>query len=490
MESSLGTIPGAGAVPFGIAPGEGGDVLGGRIGTGFPRVPTTITSPNAGQISRPIGPGMAPPPALPAPTQPVFGRMELATGPDAEGPPDGMTLDMAIERLMHFNLDIRSRSLEIPQAQADVLTASLRANPILYADSQLIPYGQFSERRAGGPTQYDLNITHPLDLNHKRRYRIDSAVKAKRVLEAKYQDFVRLEIANLYVAYVDVLATRQSLRYAKVRLDGLGELVGVYRKLFQKGPNTVAEVERAEIQRVLAETTLMDEQERYRRAKQILGALLQMTPADADQLELRGLITDLAPEPPGWEELARVAFACRPDLVAYRMGIQRAQADVRLAKANRLQDVYLLVQPFTFQNNAPFGKESAHSWGIGMSVPLPLYNRNQGVIQRANLNVTQTQIEMAWLEQQVVNEVKLAHREYAHTRGIAKRFENDLLGRVKSMRDHEHRLFVAGEAQNVIPYINAERDYNDMLRQYTDIAIRHRRSMLTLNTAVGQRVLP
>ena len=56
-----------------------------------------------------------------------------------------------------------------PQARADVLTASLRANPILYADSQLVPYGSFTDERPGGPTQYDLNVSHPIDYSHKRQ---------------------------------------------------------------------------------------------------------------------------------------------------------------------------------------------------------------------------------------------------------------------------------------------------------------------------------
>ena len=62
--------------------------------------------------------------------------------------------------------------------------------------------------------------------------------------------------------------------------------------------------------------------------------------------------------------------------------------------ANRYQDAYLLYQPYTFQNNAPFGKQSATSWALGMTFPLPLYNRNQGNIERAKLNVTQSQIEL------------------------------------------------------------------------------------------------
>src|SRR5438874_172455 len=82
-------------------------------------------------------------------------------------------------------------------AEADILTASLRANPLFYADSQLIPYGSYSTQRTGGPLQSDINITYPLDVIHKRQARTIVARGAKPVLEAQYQDVVRLQIDNL-----------------------------------------------------------------------------------------------------------------------------------------------------------------------------------------------------------------------------------------------------------------------------------------------------
>src|SRR3954453_20720953 len=132
--------------------------------------------------------------------------------------------------------------MEIPQARADILTASLRANPILYADSQLIPYGSFSRNRPGGPTQYDINITYPLDVTHKRRTRTDVACKAKRVLEAQYQDAVRLEIDNLYTAYVDVLGARETVRFARASVGGLGQVAAITEKQRQAGTITAAEL--------------------------------------------------------------------------------------------------------------------------------------------------------------------------------------------------------------------------------------------------------
>ena len=82
-------------------------------------------------------------------------------------------------------------------------------------------------------------------------------------------------------------------------------------------------------------------------------------------------------------------------MVSFRLGVQRAEADVRLARANRLNDVFVLFQPYTYQDNTPYGLKSATSWALGVTVPLPVYNRNQGAIQRAVLNVDQTQTELA-----------------------------------------------------------------------------------------------
>src|SRR5436190_19614 len=126
----------------------------------------------SGTIGRSVGGEPAPPTRERAAAVPLYGTLDLPRGAEDEGPPDGLTLDQAIDRLVRENLDLKARALEIPQARADVLTAGLRANPILYVDGQLIPYGAFTRTRPGGQTQYDLNISHPIDLTGKRKARI------------------------------------------------------------------------------------------------------------------------------------------------------------------------------------------------------------------------------------------------------------------------------------------------------------------------------
>jgi cobalt-zinc-cadmium efflux system outer membrane protein len=485
--TSLGRTPGAGGPLLENAPGAGDPVLGGPAGPAFPRVPPAITTPGGGYTAPPAQ-ALGAPPRRPLSPLPLYGPLDIPSGPEEEGPPGGLRLDQAIERLVAANLDLRARFHEIPKAQADILTAGLRANPLLFFDAQQVPYGNFSKRTAGGPTQYDLNINHPLDLSHKRRARLEVASRAKRVLEAQFQDAVRLEIDNLYTAWVDVLAARETVRYARTSVDGLSEVVKKTRAQLQQQIVTEADVDRVKNQRDAAEIGLADAEDSFRDANRTLGGLLAIPPAAAETIALRGTIHDTAEPPPLLQELVDAALAGRPDLVSYRLGIARALADVKLAKAQRFSDVYMFYQPYTAYT-PPAGFSTVNSWALGATVPLPVYNRNQGNIERAKINVSQVQTELASREALAQREVYKAHHEYTLTRAAVARVMHDLLPSARRVRATTLRQFELGEI-DAIAYLNAERDYNDVVRQYRETIIRHRRSMLKLNTAVGQRILP
>ena len=145
--------------------------------------------------------------------------------------------------------------------------------------------------------------------------------------------------------------------------------------------------------------------------------------------------------------------------MAYRLGILRAEGDVKLARANRLSDVYLLYQPYTFQNNAPFDKESTTSWAwAGVTVPSPLFNRNQGNIQGAGSTSHQSRVEVADCAAGRGNEVRQAEREYALRPARRAGIEGRLLPAATRVRDDAYRLFIQGGG-GVVVFLNAQREY-------------------------------
>jgi cobalt-zinc-cadmium efflux system outer membrane protein len=487
-QSLLGPMPGGGAI-LGMQPGRDELLFGGRVGTAAPRVPAAITMPGGTYIGPAPRLGIAAPQPVATPPTLFYGELVVPKGPEDEGPPHGLTLDQAIDRYVHQNLDLRAKYLELPQARADVLTASLRANPILYTDSQLVPYGSFNNRRPGGPTQYDLNVSHPIDYSHKRQARMTYADLALHVTEGQYQDAVRLGIGELSAAYIEVLAARRTVQYAQVNVRGLDAFQKATEVLYGESTTVSPDVDQARAESAIAAVSLLDAEEVLRRRQRTLAELLNIPPDQAESLELRGTIADRAPQPPPDEELIRIALDSRPDVAAYRLGVQVAEAALQLARANRFSDAYLLYQPFTYQNNAPFGRESGTSWALGITVPLPVYNRNQGNIERARINVHQSQVQLAWMERRAITEVKQSATEYRVSGQIVGRIHDQILPPLERALAARYKLFREGEA-SVFDYLNQRRKYNDTAKADLDSSLRHRRSMLALNTAVGQRILP
>jgi outer membrane protein, heavy metal efflux system len=187
--SLLGWAPGSGGGSFLNLPGTGG-ILGGRPGVSTPKgIPTSVSTPGSGPGPADLQMAIsAPQPAPVSPTvQPFAGTLEIVTQDD-DGPPNGVTLDQAIDITLERSLDLRSKFYEIPMARADILQANLRSNPVFYQDGQLLQYRgtstQFSRAAPGGPSQFDTNITYPLDISHKRQARTVVATRAEKVLEA------------------------------------------------------------------------------------------------------------------------------------------------------------------------------------------------------------------------------------------------------------------------------------------------------------------
>jgi cobalt-zinc-cadmium efflux system outer membrane protein len=429
---------------------------------------------------------LAMPSALPSPEIPLYGQLELP-GEEAE-PAQGLSLDDAIERLLAANPHLAVKFQDIPQARADILTAGLRNNPFLFVSASDVPYQSYSPQRPGS-TSYDLTVIQPIDVSGKHKNAILLARQAKDVMEAQFQDAVRTEIDKLYTAYADVLEAREAVRAAKAGVSGLEEFVRLTRELVGQQLRAQTELTTAELRLANARDALQRTEAASLKARQNLAVLLALRPEQAGGLVLRGSLRVPSPPLPCADELVRLALQTRPDLAAYHLGIERARADVRLARAEGIDNAFLFYTPYTVVDYSPQNQQSANGWGLGVLLPAPIFNRNQGNVARANVNVKQTEIEQHGLELQIVREVQEATAEYASSRAIVERFEKEILTDARSLRDAKQELYAKGQA-GLDEVLQARKDYNDVVRDYLEALVTHRRDGFKLNTALGQRVIP
>ncbi|WP_165243536.1 TolC family protein [Paludisphaera soli] len=484
------------ASPGDQAPG----VLGGRIG----RAAVPDVRPGGSSAGRPRDPtenrlvrdrSDVRPPEFDERTLARHPRLDIPAQPDDPGPEDGLTLDAAVDRLLKGNLNVAALRYEIPKADADVLTAGLRSNPILYADAQGVPYGKYTQERPGGGglPQYDVNVSVPIDVSRKRLARLDVATKARKVTEAQLQDELRRLVDQLYAAYVNALAARETVRYSEAYRAGVAAILAAAeaRRDAAEGEDREAldeAVAELKSRRSQADFQLKQSERASTRTHRTLAQLLFLSGEEARGLKLRGRLREVAPVPEdAW--LVRTALENRPDLAAYRLGLQRAQADVRLARANRYSDVYAVYQPYTFQNGSYEGVKSATSYGFGVNVALPLFNRNQGNIKRAEWNVAQTQTEAQALEYQVTREVEDQAQDLRDTIDAVRELERNGLPAARKARDAAFRSFQA-DPSKAGDFLGEQQDFDDVVQQYRNALIELRQDMLDLNTSTGVRVFP
>jgi len=499
----LGPIPGGNASAAGPGAGAldattdmgastaGSGVLGGRQRTG--RIPRSKKARGMASVAAAVR-GMQVPEPLPVPVAPEPGGATTTvvdtTIIDDPGPADGLTLDAAIERMMAANLDIRGLRHELTQADADVLTAGLRTNPLIYMDTQFIPYGSFSKQRPGGPTQYDINITLPMDLSKKRQSRTVVARMARSTLEAQFQDVTRRQIDNVYRAFITLQAARIGRLSAAATVRRQEErLAELARAPDRAGSQAADAVDHVAFVLERSRNELAEAIETYDDAREGLALLLNLPPEETARLEPSGGLRNVAPPPPAIAELEAIARRCRPDLHAARLGVNRAGAELSLQRANRFDDVYLFYDPITFQDNSPFNAASTTSWAVGLTFALPIFNRNQGNIARAESNISQTKLELSALERRAVAEVRLADREFRRSLEAIGQIERAILPRAEAVLARRRQQFTAGEI-TIDDLDGAVEDLAEVTQSQRDAIIRHRRAMLELNTAVGLRLLP
>ncbi len=398
-----------------------------------------------------------------------------AAGPDAPipvGPAEGLTLDQAVDRLERENLTLAAMWLEVPQARADILAAEQKPKSLLFI----------------GGGKDGLVRLRPLDFAPKRWARALAARLAAQVIEAQYSDAVRTQTANLYTAYVDVQEAKEQARFARTALRGVEQWTNVVKKLGESGRIGKSDVGRTAAIEGRAAAAATDAECALRKARLGLADLLNLQGALAERLEVRDEPDQRELALPALGVLTRLALSHRPDLRAYRLGLWRAYADWLRAWVDEWPDFYALGPANRPGRRDADGGVGAVPRAAGLLVSLPDSGHYRGKIARARINVTQSRIELARIERQVVLDVRHAHLEFTHSLEARRRLREAALPSAKSVRDDVFRLFQAGEAE-IQDCLSAQSEYNTVVQQYLTATIRHRRAALALNTAVGKRVL-
>src|SRR5207245_1265321 len=225
--------------------------------------------------------------------------------------------------------------------------------------------------------QYTFSLGQPIELGGKRARRLASARAASRVTAAELEDTRRQVVAQVKKAFTDTLVAEATLALTGENLKALDEVERLQRIRAEKGDISELELTRIQVQRFAFERDAADARQAIAAARIALRAAVGPEAVAPDfavsgELGFRDVPLDVS-------VLRRRALDARPDLRAAEAARQRARADRELARANAWWDVTPLVE---YQRIGP-----DNTFGVGVSVPLRVFDRNQGEIARTRAEV-------------------------------------------------------------------------------------------------------
>ena len=126
-----------------------------------------------------------------------------------------------------------------------------------------------------------------------------------------------------------------------------------------------------------------------------------------------------------------------------------------------------------------------NSYGVFFSAPLPIFNRNQGEIARAQVQQQQLRTQVQALETDVASEVATAYAEYSTARDIVDTIERQMLAQAQDVRTTTEYSYRRGEA-SFVEFLDAVRAFNDTMQSYNEARADYARSLYALDAISGK----
>ncbi|MEZ5394061.1 MAG: TolC family protein [Bryobacterales bacterium] len=385
-----------------------------------------------------------------------------------------------MDEALASNLQLAAEKRNISVAETQEITARLRPNPVLTVSGQTLNLlgAQFNPNTPLGPNQANVHTDLPIERGGKRQSRMAYAAAEREAAGLGVRELTRRVVFAVESAYVDVQLAKANLALAQQNLEYLQNVVRVNQARLASGDLAQVELDRSQIAALQYATAVDEARLQLEQSKTQLRLLIGRTqPGAPIEVDDRFRSDALSVSEP---EIARLAFDRRPDLLLDQQAKVRSQADLRLQLANGKVD-YSIGAEYTHQRAWGIGGSSV---GLYFSMPLPLFNRNQGEIARAEQEIALAGARVAAANAEVAAEVEKAYREYEVSRTLLANVETNMLAKARAVRETTEYSYRRGEA-TLVEFLDAQRAFNDTMQTYNAARAGYARSLYQIDSVSG-----
>ena len=398
--------------------------------------------------------------------------------------PSPLSLEEATRLALERSPRLTGARAAVAVASADRLDATLRPNPALSVESANYPLFGSPRPSFWNGQEFSFRIDQEFETAGRRRLRTAAAGAGIEAAEAGLANARRLLEFEVRGAYFDVVLAIADLEAANRSLAEIDQLIALNRARLEVGEISGVEVRRVQVERLRFSDDASAAELAVRRARSGLLALLAYQ--DLGQrfdvtITLASPSADRPAAAPGQAALDVAglqtrALESRHDVRAVRAEETRSETLTRLQRALRTPNITA---------GGGYSRDlGTNAIVFGVTVPLPLSNRNQGGIARAEAERQVAASERVILETLVSLEVQQAADAVDIARSRATAIERDYLPNARQALDTVLASYRVGAA-NLIDLLDAQRAFRDTQRTYNRALFDWHVSLAELTAAVG-----
>jgi outer membrane protein, heavy metal efflux system len=395
--------------------------------------------------------------------------------------PVKITLDEALQLALQHNHTLLAARTTIQQSQAEEVTANLRPNPTIFGDFDYLPLSPSAQNGNyfDNLTEVDFGLTYLFERGKKRQHRLAAAQDQTTVTRSQVTDNERTLTFQVASQFITVQLSESTLDLAQQDLLSFQKTVDLNEERYRVGGISRDDVLKIQLQLLQFQTdvsqALLARVQALAGLRQLVGYESVPTTYDvAGELQYTPIRANL-------EDLQAKALQTRPDLRAAQQGITAANSAYAVQRTIAKQDVSGSI------NYSHVNGISAIS--VGASIPLAIFDRNQGEIARTRYAITQAQELETSTDQQVLTDVEDAYEAVITGDTVMQIYRSGYLAEAEEDRDISEYAYQRG-ATNLIDFLDAERSYRAIQLSYRQALASYATSMEQLREAIGTGNLP
>ncbi|MGA2535992.1 MAG: TolC family protein [Terracidiphilus sp.] len=412
----------------------------------------------------------------------VFESIFLTCNAGAQQP---LTWDQVREKFEAANPALKADAINVEEMKAEEITAFLRPNPqfTLSTDgTQIAPHNGVWQPLEG--TQIQPNFSYLHEREHKRELRLKSAKEGTEITASEHQDLERNLIFNLRSMFVQTLEAKAVLDLAKADLEYYDKIIEISRTRFSAGDIAQIDLDRIELLRVQYEAEIETATVNLRTAKFALLQLInERTPVD--RFDVSGTFDwNDALQP--LDDYHQIAIDNRPDLRAAIETIEQSDTNHKLAVANGSTDpTFGAWYTYNPSFNNPNDQQTL---GLSVSVPLRMFDRNQGEKKRTLLDIDRSRSAADAARAQVFDDVDSTYEQLRGNIELLRPYKMKYRDQATRVRDTVTFAYEHGGA-SLMDFLNAQSDYRVVQLAYVQLVGSYLTFAGQLNLVVGRDVL-